>query len=211
MPSFLAGVGLGLSLIIAIGAQNAYILRQAIRREHVVAVVLICAISDAILITIGVAGLGAILEAAPWFIDAARWFGAAFLIGYGLLAAIRAWRGGDKGLEVDDEGKVTDATKTTSLTTVILTTLALTWLNPHVYLDALLLLGSVAITHGESRWIFAAGAILASAIWFSALGFGARYLGRWLRTPRAWRILDACIAVVMILIAIGLLLPIFAR
>lgn len=211
MTSFLAGLGLGLSLIIAIGAQNVFILRQAIRREHVLAVVLICAISDAILIIIGVAGLGAIFESTPWLIDGARWFGAAFLIGYGLLAAMRAWRGNDKGLVVDEEDKPADAAKSNSLASVVLTALALTWLNPHVYLDTVILLGSISATHGEARWIFAAGAILASAIWFSALGFGARYLGRWLRTPRAWRILDACIAVVMILIAIGLLMPIFAR
>jgi L-lysine exporter family protein LysE/ArgO len=211
MHSLLAGFGLGLSLIIAIGAQNVYVLRQGIRRDRVLTVVLICAISDAILILVGVAGLGALLEAAPWLIDAARWLGALFLIGYGLLAARRAWQGGEKGMTVESDGAKKDATKRSSLASVALTTLALTWLNPHVYLDTVLLLGSIAATHGDARWLFAGGAVVASLVWFSGLGFGARYLGRWLTTPRAWRFVDAGIAVVMIAIAIGLIIPIFTR
>ncbi|QTV79243.1 LysE/ArgO family amino acid transporter [Microbacterium sp. NIBRBAC000506063] len=216
MLSVLAGLGLGLSLIIAIGAQNVFVLRQGIRREHVLAVVVICAVSDAALIIVGVAGLGALLEAVPWLITAARWLGAAFLLGYGLLAARRAWRGAGQTLETAEasdaasaSGATTTLTRRATLTTVALTALALTWLNPHVYLDTVLLLGSVAATHGESRWLFAAGAVAASILWFTALGFGARYLGRWLRTPRAWRILDAGIAVVMIAIAVGLVVPVF--
>lgn len=217
MLTVLAGLGLGLSLIVAIGAQNVFVLRQGIRREHVLAVVLICALSDAALIAAGVAGLGFVLSAAPWLVVVARWAGALFLITYGILAARRAWRGGE---ELDADG--TDAalpgspaadgsttTRTgTRLAPVILTTLALTWLNPHVYLDTVLMLGSIAATHGDERWLFAAGAIAASLLWFTALGFGARYLGRWLRTPRSWRILDAVIAVIMISIAISLVLPV---
>lgn len=208
MLSFFAGLGLGLSLIVAIGAQNVFILRQGIRREHVLAVVTICALSDAILIVIGVAGLGYLLESMPWLVDVARWLGAAFLLCYGLLAARRAWRGADAALRVSDKHRA-DAAGMSRLVPVILTVLALTWLNPHVYLDTVLMLGSIAATHGETRWLFAAGAIVASIVWFVALGYGARYLGRWLDTARAWRILDAAIAVIMIVIAVSLVVPIF--
>ncbi|WP_136040688.1 MULTISPECIES: LysE/ArgO family amino acid transporter [unclassified Microbacterium] len=217
MLTVLAGLGLGLSLIVAIGAQNVFVLRQGIRREHVWAVVIICALSDAALIASGVAGLGFVLSAAPWLIVVARWAGALFLLSYGILAARRAWRGGEE-LQVDvadapapgsttSVGSTATATRT-RLAPVILTTLALTWLNPHVYLDTVLMLGSIAATHGDDRWLFAGGAMAASLLWFTALGFGARYLGRWLRTPRSWRILDAVIAVVMIAIAISLVLPV---
>ena len=216
MLSVLSGLGLGLSLIIAIGAQNVFVLRQGIRGEHVVAVVVICALSDALLIAAGVAGLGFLISSAPWLIVTARWAGALFLLAYGLLAAHRAWRGGGQ-LRVDTvEGGARPRTADagtggrTGLASVVLTVLALTWLNPHVYLDTVLMLGSIAATHGEQRWLFAAGAIAASVLWFTALGFGARYLGRWLRTERSWRVLDALIAVVMIALAISLVLPVIA-
>lgn len=218
MLTILAGLGLGLSLIIAIGAQNVFVLRQGIRREHVLAVVIICALSDALLIIAGVAGLGYVINAAPWLVTVARWAGAVFLTAYGLMAARRAWGGGEGALEVEAErdapatgggtATVTRTARRTALAPVILTTLALTWLNPHVYLDTVLMLGSIAATHGEQRWLFAAGAVMASILWFTALGFGARYLGRWLRTPRAWRILDAVIAVVMLSLAVSLVLPV---
>ncbi|MFE7195309.1 L-lysine exporter [Microbacterium oxydans] len=217
MLTVLAGLGLGLSLIVAIGAQNVFVLRQGIRREHVLAVVIICALSDAALIAAGVAGLGFVISAAPWLVVVARWAGALFLLTYGVLAARRAWRGGEE-LDVDatdsaslrapTAGGTTPTMTRTRLAPVILTTLALTWLNPHVYLDTVLMLGSIAATHGDQRWLFAVGAMAASLLWFTALGFGARYLGRWLRTPRSWRILDAVIAVVMISIAISLVLPV---
>ncbi|WP_341955099.1 LysE/ArgO family amino acid transporter [Microbacterium sp. LWH13-1.2] len=219
MLSLFAGLGLGLSLIVAIGAQNVFVLRQGIRREHVLAVVIICALSDALLIAAGVAGLGFVISAAPWLVVVARWAGALFLLGYGVIAARRAWRGGEE-LRVDTEdagsvspssGSAPTATRTatrTSLVPVIATVLALTWLNPHVYLDTVLMLGSIAATHGEERWLFAAGAMAASILWFTALGFGARYVGRWLRTERSWRLLDALIAVVMITLAVSLVLPV---
>ncbi|WP_285364044.1 L-lysine exporter [Microbacterium sp. LMC-P-041] len=216
MLSVFSGLGLGLSLIVAIGAQNVFVLRQGIRREHVLPVVIICAVSDALLIAAGVAGLGFVISAAPWLVVVARWAGALFLLAYGILAARRAWRGGEE-LRVDrtaaegsapgSGGGTTTATRT-ALAPVIATALALTWLNPHVYLDTVLMLGSIAATHGDERWLFAAGAIAASILWFTALGFGARYLGRWLRTERAWRILDALIAVVMITLAVSLVLPV---
>jgi len=215
LPPLLAGLGLGLSLIVAIGAQNLFVLRQGVRREHVLAVVVVCAASDAILIALGVSGVGLALAALPWLVTAVRWAGAAFLVGYGLLAARRAWRPAG-ALTVDDPrddiaGSATErpvqvqpTTTATRLSATVLTVLALTWLNPHVYLDTVFLLGGVANTHGDDRWLFALGAVTASILWFSALGFGARYLGRWLATPRAWRILDAIIAVVMIVLGVSL-------
>lgn len=217
MLSVFSGLGLGLSLIIAIGAQNVFVLRQGIRREHVLAVVVICAVSDALLIAAGVAGLGFVISAAPWLVVVARWAGALFLLAYGLLAARRAWRGGEQlRVETPDAGKGaapfgsarTGTATRTALAPVVATVLALTWLNPHVYLDTVLMLGSIAATHGEERWLFATGAIAASILWFTALGFGARFLGRWLRTERSWRILDALIAVVMITLAVSLVLPV---
>ena len=217
LTPLLAGLGLGFSLIVAIGAQNLFVLRQGVRREHLVAVVAVCAISDAVLIVLGVSGVGVLLDAVPWLIVVVRWAGAAFLVGYGLLAARRAWRPSGETLRVDaaaspsipDAGGTAVQTRPaqTALATTVLTCLALTWLNPHVYLDTVFLLGSVASTHGDGRWAFAVGACLASLVWFSGLGFGSRFLGRWLDTPRAWRILDALIAVVMLAIALSLVLP----
>lgn len=221
MLSLLAGLGLGLSLIIAIGAQNVFVLRQGIRREHIGTVIAICAASDALLILAGTAGLGALLEALPWLIVAARIGGAVFLTCYGIMAAVRAWRGGASlrpasdaadempAVAVNDRG-IGGAVRTDAPTRalpVITAVLALTWLNPHVYLDTVLMLGSIAATHGDRRWLFAAGAVIASVLWFTVLGFGARHLGRWLRTSRSWRILDGVIAVIMIALAIGLLAP----
>ncbi|WP_127472917.1 LysE/ArgO family amino acid transporter [Microbacterium sulfonylureivorans] len=216
LPTLLAGLGLGFSLIIAIGAQNLFVLRQGLRREHVFVVAAICAASDAVLIALGVSGIGFVLQAVPWLVDVVRWAGAAFLVVYGLLAARRAWRPSDQALTVTDAaspgsaGATTPGAATTTRTRllpVVLACLALTWLNPHVYLDTVFLLGTVASTHGDQRWIFAAGAMAASVIWFFGLAFGARYLGRWLSTPRAWRILDAVIAVVMIGLGVSLVLP----
>ena len=210
-----AGLGLGFSLIVAIGAQNVFVLRQGIRREHVFVVAAICAVSDAVLIAAGVGGMGAALQAAPWLVGVARWAGAAFLVGYGFLAARRALRGTETGLIVDPSaspdsapggGGVATATRTAVLP-VVLTCLALTWLNPHVYLDTVVLLGSVGATHGDQRWIFALGAMLASVVWFFSLAYGARLLGGVLASPRAWRILDGIIAVVMLAIAVSLVLP----
>lgn len=199
----LAGLGLGLSLIIAIGAQNAFVLRHGLRREHVLAVVLVCAISDAVLIAAGVAGGGVLFTAVPWLVDVIRWAGAAFLLGYGLLAARRALtkpKPGATGLEAAPGGAGA------GLAATVGTAVALTWLNPHVYLDTVLLLGSVASTHGDARWFFAAGATLGSILWFTALGFGARMLAPLFAKPLAWRILDGIIAVVMIALAVLLVL-----
>ncbi|WP_240665911.1 LysE/ArgO family amino acid transporter [Agromyces sp. LHK192] len=257
LTALIAGIGLGLSLIVAIGAQNLFVLRQGIRREHVFAVAAICAISDFVLIVVGVSGIGAVLNAVPWLVDVVRWAGAAFLVTYGLLAAKRAWRPSGEALRVEASdakaspspeasepvfavqeisardgvsgvdtptgstgspeprtdapaaggGRTIRTLARTSLAATIGTCLALTWLNPHVYLDTVFLLGSVANTHGDGRWWFALGAGLASILWFFGLAYGSRGLGRWLSGPRAWRLLDAVIAVVMIALGVSLVLP----
>lgn len=198
MVAALAGLGLGLSLIVAIGAQNAYVLRQGLRGEHVLPVVVVCALSDAVLIVAGVLGAGVLLERLPWLLPVFRFGGAAFLLGYAVVAARRAIRPGV--LRTGDDGP--GASLGTSLTTV----LALTWLNPHVYLDTVVLLGSIAQTHDEARGWFAAGAVTGSTLWFTALGYGARLLRPLFARPVAWRVLDGLIAGVMVAIAVSLLL-----
>ncbi|UXW86745.1 LysE/ArgO family amino acid transporter [Microbacterium azadirachtae] len=219
MLTLLSGLGLMFSLIIAVGAQNVYVLRQGLRREHVLPVVVICAASDAALVLAGTAGLGYLVKTLPWLIVVARWAGAASLVLYGILAARRAWTSGGEALIADGteatagaasgSGGAATLTRTAPLAPVILATLAFTWLNPNVYLDTVLLIGGIAATHGDARWLFAAGAITASVVWFFGLGYGARHLGRWLRTPRAWRILDTAIAVLLVVMGIGLVLPLF--
>ena len=218
LTALVAGLGLGLSLIVAIGAQNMFVLRQGLRREHVLTVALICTVSDALLIALGVSGIGLALHALPWLVTTIRWVGAGFLVIYGVLALRRAWRPSGEAL-LPSATTSMRASATTSMppscggvatrvavAPVALTCLALTWLNPHVYLDTVFLLGSVANAHGDARWWFAVGAVLASALWFFALAYGARLLGRRLATPRAWRIVDAVIGVVMLVLAVGLVL-----
>lgn len=197
MSSFIPGFLLSLSLILAIGAQNAFVLRQGLRREHVFWVCMTCAISDAVLIAAGVAGFGALAKAMPWFETVMRYGGAAFLLAYGTRAAIAAWRGGEV-LEVAGENGQT-------LERTILTLLAITFLNPHVYLDTLVLVGSVSAQYPD-RVAFAAGAILASVLFFFLLGYGARLLQPVFAKPLSWRILDALIAVTMWTIGIALLI-----
>lgn len=194
----MAGFGAGAGLIVAIGAQNAFVLRQGLHRRRIALVVLICILSDAALILAGVAGLGALVDQAPDFLAAIRWAGAAFLVAYGLLAARRALRPG--GLD--------PLAGPTPARGVALTALALTWLNPHVYLDTVVLLGALAAAQGDpQRWAFGIGAMTASAVWFSLLGFGARVLGPALRRPIAWRLLDSAIAIQMFVVAALLLRP----
>ncbi|WP_223695258.1 LysE/ArgO family amino acid transporter [Leifsonia poae] len=195
LTTLLTGLGAGASLIVAIGAQNAYVLRQGLRREHVLPIVLICIASDAVLILAGVAGIGAVIRAAPVALEVARWAGFAFLLFYALFAARRALR--------PEHLRAAAGAGATSLLTAVGTVAALTWLNPHVYLDTVLLLGSLSASHGDpGRWVFGAGAVIASILWFSLLGFGARYLAPVFARPAAWRILDGAIAVLMIVLAV---------
>ncbi|MHA7270890.1 LysE/ArgO family amino acid transporter [Arthrobacter sp. HLT1-20] len=192
------GLGAGLALIIAIGAQNAFVLRQGIRGEHVGLVVLVCMLSDIILIAAGIVGIGAVITALPAVVVVIRLAGAAFLIGYAVLAAKRAVHPGTLHASV-----LTGAVSTKA---ALITVLTLTWLNPHVYLDTVVLLGTLANQHGELRWWFGAGAALGSVIWFSALGFGAKLLRPVFAKPGAWRVLDGLIAAVMLFLGIKMAL-----
>lgn len=197
LPAFL-GLITGLSLIIAIGAQNAFVLRLGIegRSRVVLPVVLICALSDAVLILAGVLGMGALVRGAPAVMTVVRIVGAAFLIGYGLWAARRAIR---PGVLVGTDLAGSDSTRPTGMRVAVTTILALTWLNPHVYLDTVVFLGAVAVQQGATeRWWWVGGAITASLLWFAGLGFGARLLRPVFARPGAWRILDGGIAVVML-------------
>ena len=196
MSSFLPGFLLSLTLILAIGAQNAFVLRQGLRREHVFWVCATCTLCDAVLIAAGVAGFGALADAAPWFEAAMRYGGAAFLLVYGTQSALSAWHGGGA---LEAEGAVAQ-----SLRSTLVTLLAITLLNPHVYLDTLVLVGSVSAQYPD-KMAFAAGAILASAIFFFILGYGARLLQPVFARPVSWRILDALIAFTMWSIALALL------
>ncbi|WP_299150580.1 LysE/ArgO family amino acid transporter [uncultured Tateyamaria sp.] len=196
MASFVPGFFLSLSLILAIGAQNAFVLRQGLRRAHVFWVCLTCAACDAVLIAAGVAGFGALSEAVPWFEPVMRYGGAAFLMWYGWQNARSAWRG-TAGLQTTGED-------TQSLRAAVGTVLALTWLNPHVYLDTVVLIGSISSQYPD-RLMFGIGATLASFVFFFSLGYGARLLAPLFANPRAWRVLDAVIALTMWAIALKLL------
>jgi len=219
--SAVAGLGFGLALIVAIGAQNAHVLRYGLRREHVGLVVAICAVSDLVLIAVGAAGVGALIASSRTLVVVTTVLGAGVLLAYGALAARRAVRGDDAlvvtaaevpvGAGMTSRGGVGGGVGSTSrggagggVAGVVVTTLALTWLNPHVYLDTVVLLGSVAAGQGDARWWFAAGAGLGSVLWFTALGYGAALLRPVFARPAAWRVLDAVIALVMVAIATGL-------
>ncbi len=191
-----AGFMLGFSLILAIGAQNAFVLRQGLRREHVLATVLVCALSDALLIAAGVAGFGALASAVPWFETAMRYGGAGFLLWYGARNFAAAWRG---GVALDSGGAAQRTRRG-----VVLTVVALTWLNPHVYLDTVVLLGAISAQY-DSRLGFALGAMLASFCFFFALGYGARLLAPLFQRPVAWRVLDVVVGATMWAIAGSLL------
>jgi L-lysine exporter family protein LysE/ArgO len=177
------------TLIAAIGAQNAFVLRQGIRREHVLPVVALCTVSDIALISAGIAGVGALISAHPSALNIAKFGGALFLVGYGLLAARRAWR--PSSLNPSQEAPA-------RLIEVLVTCAALTFLNPHVYLDTVVLLGALANEHRDERWLFGVGAVTASAVWFFGLGLGARRLVGLFASPLTWRVLDGLIAVMML-------------
>lgn len=199
LTTLVAGLASGLSLIVAIGAQNAFVLRQGIRREHVGAVASLCAIADALLIGAGVLGIGTLVERAPIVLDVVKWGGVTFLLCYAGLALRNAVH--PVGLRAGEAGAGG------SLRGALTTAAALTFLNPHVYLDTVLLLGSIANQHGDDgRWVFAVGAALGSLGWFFGLAYGARRLAPMFARPVSWRVLDALIAVVMSVIALTLAL-----
>jgi L-lysine exporter family protein LysE/ArgO len=193
LPGFLTG----LSLIIAIGAQNAFVIRQGLSRSHVLLVVLICAASDAFLIFLGTGGLGTLIQSKPDLLEFIRWFGVLYLTWFGI-KAVRSVLS-NQSLEVG-EGT------TSSKKIAILSVLGFTFLNPHVYLDTVILLGSIANQFEEDRWFFALGASIGSFLWFSAIGFGAKAASRFMSRPIFWKILDSIIALVMFSVAIFLAL-----
>lgn len=191
LPGFLTS----LSLIVAIGAQNAFIIRQALTRQHVLVIVLICAISDAVLISAGVGGLGALIDTNLQLLEWIRWFGVAYLTWFGVKSLISAF----KNESLDSTGSAE-----TSLVKVVVTCLTMTFLNPHVYLDTVVLVGSIGNQFGEDKWWFVVGASLASVIWFFTLGYGAKSASRLMSKPVFWRILDIVIAGVMFSVALTL-------
>jgi L-lysine exporter family protein LysE/ArgO len=191
--AFLPGLLTGLSLIVAIGAQNAFVIRQGLMKKHVLLVVAICAISDALLILLGVAGLGAIISGLPWLLEIIRWFGVAYLTWFG----IRSIRSAFKTQALDASG-----VQSASAKTVVLSVLGFTFLNPHVYLDTVILLGSIGNQFGQDKWWFALGGAVASVLWFSSIGFGAKAASRFMAKPVFWKVLDLVIAAVMFGIAI---------
>ena len=193
--AFSAGFALGFSLILAIGAQNAFVLRQGLKRQFVLAICLTCAISDATLIVIGILGFEWLSAAIPGVVDVVKWAGAAFLFAYGAISLRSAIRGGET---LEAEGQAGSMTK------ALVTCLALTWLNPHVYLDTMLLIGSISVQY-EAKTAFGFGAVTASFVFFFSLGYGARLLAPVFAKPSAWRVLDVVICVVMWSIAYSLI------
>ena len=187
-----AGFFTGLSLIVAIGAQNAYLLRLGLTRRHVGVAVTICALSDVVLIVLGVGGIGAVVRSVPGALDACRWIGVTYLVGY---AVYSFWRASRREVLLPSEAE------RPSVKIIVTTTLAFTFLNPHVYLDTVLLLGSLGNQFGRDRWLFAAGACVASIVWFTGLGYGAKAAAGLMARPATWRVLDVVIGVVMLLVA----------
>lgn len=195
-PAFVPGFALGFSLILAIGAQNAFVLRQGVKREHVFAICLTCAVSDAVLIAAGVAGFGSLANAIPKFETIMRFGGAAFLIWYGARSLLSAWRGGS-AMEVSNGIR-------TSLGAALATVMAFTWLNPHVYLDTVVLIGSISAQY-DDRLSFALGAMTSSFVFFFGLGYGAGLLAPLFARPKAWQVLDTAIGLTMWSIALKLI------
>jgi L-lysine exporter family protein LysE/ArgO len=191
LPGFLTA----LSLIMAIGAQNAFVIRQGLTRKHVLLVVLVCVASDTLLISLGIGGFGAVISSLPWLLEVIRWGGVAYLIWFGVRSLISAFR--NETLDTAGAG-VQSAKK------VLFTILGFTFLNPHVYLDTVILLGGIGSQFGDSKWFFAVGASMGSLVWFFSLGFGAKAASRFMSKPIFWRVLDSVIAVVMFAVALTL-------
>ncbi len=186
------GLLTGLSLIAAIGAQNAFVIRQGLTRKHVFEVALVSSALDASLILLGVAGLGVVISSVPVLFEIIRWFGVAYLVWFGIGSIRRAFNPEKMSLEGD-----TAATRRT----IVLSTVTFSLFNPHVYLDTVVFLGSVANQFADSRWWFALGACLASFVWFFSIAYGARSLARYVTSVRFWQVLDSFIALTMFTIA----------
>ena len=195
MTPALTGFGTGLGLIVAIGAQNAWVLRQGVRREHIGLVIAICALSDLVLICVGTGAIRLVTGLAPWVLEVLRWGGVVYLTAFALSSFRSALRPG-----------ALEESAARPAASVAATTLALTWLNPHVYLDTVLMLGTVTNDFGPARWWAAAGACAASIVWFAGLGLGARVLSGPLSSPRTWRVVDVLVGCVMLGVAVHLAL-----
>jgi len=192
MIAFTSGIASGLALIIAIGAQNAFVIRQGLQRQHVLIVVLLCAISDALLIAAGTAGLGRVIESAPQALEIVRWFGVTYLAFFGIKSVRSAFRHNSLTLE---QGAVVSRKRT------VFTVLGLTFLNPHVYLDTVIFLGSIANQFPADKWLFSSGAMVASFLWFFSIGFGSTMAARFMVKVIFWKVLDLSVAAIMFTLA----------
>lgn len=197
VTAVVSGLFTGLSLIVAIGAQNAFVLRQGLVGRFVLPVAMVSAFLDVALILLGVAGLGALLESNDFLLGAVKWLGAGYLIWFGISSLRRA--GSGEAMNVEGSGPPT-------VTAAIISTATFSLLNPHVYLDTVVFLGAIAAQFGDGRWWFALGASVASIAWFFGLAYGAKVLSRYVGNPTFWRVLDSIIAVIMFALAISLIL-----
>ena len=193
--ALITGFFTGMSLIVAIGAQNAYVIKQGLLRSHVTLVVFVCSLSDALLIILGTGGLGTIIQSRPDLLDVIRWFGVIYLTWFGFKSVRSA---------LHNDTLTASNQSAESWKKVLLTVLAMTYLNPHVYLDTVIFVGSLANQFESQRWYFALGACIASGIWFSAIGYGARSASHLMSKPLFWRVLDSAIAAIMFTLAITL-------
>ena len=195
MIALIPGFFTGLSLIVAIGAQNAFVIRQGLLRSHVLLVVIVCSVSDALLIILGTGGLGKVVQSNPNLLTFIRWFGVFYLTWFGIKSLRSAFK--ENQLLATGQAEI-------SWKRILTTVLALTYLNPHVYLDTVIFVGSIANQFEGDKWFFALGASLASVVWFSTIGFGARAASHLMSKPIFWRILDISIALIMFSIALTL-------
>ena len=198
LHTYLQGFAIGLSLIVAIGAQNAFVLKQGLKKQAVFWVCFVCALSDSILVVLGITGFATVIQLYPELVGFAKWAGAVFLVWYGLQHAIQAFQA-NQSLHASSQNEI-------QLSKIIIVCLALTWLNPHVYLDTVVLIGSISTQFEQTKLYFALGVITASWLFFFSLGYGARVLIPVFANPKAWKVLDVVIALIMWSIAISLMM-----
>ena len=198
LHTYLQGFAIGLSLIVAIGAQNAFVLKQGLKKQAVFWVCFVCALSDSILVVLGITGFATVIQLYPELVGFAKWAGAVFLLWYGLQHARQAFKS-NQSLHAGSQNEI-------KLSKIIIVCLALTWLNPHVYLDTVVLIGSISTQFEQTKLYFALGVITASWFFFFSLGYGARVLIPVFANPQAWKVLDVVIALIMWSIAISLIM-----